>query len=44
MPRTAARTRPPRPTALRLGREGYGVGDDTLWFDDVAPGPSPIAC
>ncbi|MEU6854992.1 cellulose-binding domain-containing protein [Actinacidiphila alni] len=37
-----ARTAPPRPTALRLGWESYGTGDDTLWFDDVAAGSSPI--
>ncbi len=37
-------TVPPRPTALRLGWESYGTGDDTVWFDDVAAGPSPIAC
>ncbi|MFI9155646.1 cellulose-binding domain-containing protein [Streptomyces sp. NPDC053367] len=39
-----ARTTPPRPTALRLGWESYGVGDDTLWFDDVAVGSTPIGC
>ncbi|MEU7384280.1 cellulose-binding domain-containing protein [Streptomyces sp. NPDC042207] len=39
-----ARTTPPRPTALRLGWESYGTGDDTLWFDDVAVGSAPIAC
>lgn len=39
-----ARTTPPRPTALRLGWESYGTGDDTLWFDDVAAGASPIGC
>ncbi|MFJ8349625.1 cellulose-binding domain-containing protein [Streptomyces sp. NPDC094153] len=39
-----ARTTPPRPTALRLGWESYGTGDDTLWFDDVAVGSSPIGC
>ncbi|MGV9288259.1 cellulose-binding domain-containing protein [Streptomyces sp. NPDC003719] len=39
-----ARTAPPRPTAFRLGWESYGTGDDTLWFDDVAVGSSPIGC
>ncbi len=39
-----ARRTPPRPTALRLGWESYGTGDDTLWFDDVALGSSPIGC
>ncbi|MFF5106656.1 cellulose-binding domain-containing protein [Streptomyces sp. NPDC000134] len=38
------RTTPPRPTALRLGWESYGTGDDTLWFDDVAVDSSPIGC
>jgi hypothetical protein len=37
-------TVPPRPTALRLGWESYATGDDTLWFDDVAVGSSPIGC
>ncbi|MFE9902493.1 cellulose-binding domain-containing protein [Streptomyces achromogenes] len=39
-----SRTTPPRPTALRLGWESYGSGDDTLWFDDVAVGSAPIGC
>ena len=39
-----ARTTPPRPTGLRLGWESYGTGADTLWFDDVAVGSSPIGC
>ncbi|MFD5066351.1 cellulose-binding domain-containing protein [Streptomyces sp. NPDC058369] len=39
-----SRTTPPRPTALRLGWESYGTGDDTLWFDDVAVGSSPVGC
>ncbi|WP_307080808.1 cellulose binding domain-containing protein [Streptomyces canus] len=39
-----ARRTPPRPTGLRLGWESYGTGDDTLWFDDVALGSSPIGC
>ncbi|GGS45862.1 cellulose-binding domain-containing protein [Streptomyces cinerochromogenes] len=39
-----SRTVPPRPTALRLGWESYGTGDDTLWFDDVAAGSAPIGC
>lgn len=39
-----SRTTPPRPTALRLGWESYGTGDDTLWFDDVVVGSSPVAC
>ncbi|GJF27884.1 hydrolase [Kitasatospora sp. NE20-6] len=38
------RSTAPRPTTFRLGWESYGVGDDTLWFDDVALGASPIAC
>ncbi|MER5893544.1 cellulose-binding domain-containing protein [Streptomyces sp. NPDC001876] len=39
-----ARTTPPRPTALRLGWESYGTGDDTLWFDDVTVGSAPLGC
>ncbi|MFJ4502049.1 cellulose-binding domain-containing protein [Streptomyces sp. NPDC088864] len=39
-----SRTTAPRPTALRLGWESYGNGDDTLWFDDVAVGSAPIGC
>ncbi|MEU9578263.1 cellulose-binding domain-containing protein [Streptomyces chilikensis] len=39
-----SRTTAPRPTGLRLGWESYGVGDDTLWFDDVAVSGSDIAC
>ncbi|HWU05126.1 MAG TPA: cellulose-binding domain-containing protein [Streptomyces sp.] len=38
------RTAPPRPTALRLGWESYGTGDDTLWFDDVSVGSAPLGC
>ena len=34
----------PRVSDLRLGWESYGVGDDTLWFDDVAVGASRIGC
>ncbi len=37
-------TAPPRPTALRLGWESYGTGDDTVWFDDVAVGSAPPVC
>ncbi|MFG3246151.1 cellulose-binding domain-containing protein [Streptomyces sp. NPDC048187] len=39
-----ARGSAPRPTALRLGWESYATGDDTVWFDDVAVGSSPIGC
>lgn len=39
-----SRTTPPKPTALRLGWESYGTGDDTLWFDDVVVGSSPVGC
>ncbi|MGW1464370.1 cellulose-binding domain-containing protein [Streptomyces sp. NPDC002308] len=39
-----SRTTAPKPTALRLGWESYGTGDDTLWFDDVAAGSSPVGC
>lgn len=39
-----ARTTPPRPTALRLGWESYGTGADTLWFDDVTVGTTPVDC
>jgi hypothetical protein len=39
-----SRTTPPRPTALRLGWESYGTGDDTLWFDDVAVASTPLGC
>lgn len=34
----------PAPADFRLGWESYGVGEDTLWFDDVALGPSRIGC
>ncbi|MFT7839204.1 cellulose-binding domain-containing protein [Saccharothrix sp. BKS2] len=34
----------PAVTDLRLGWESYGDGADTLWYDDVAIGSSPIAC
>ncbi|MER6923384.1 cellulose-binding protein, partial [Streptomyces spiralis] len=39
-----SRTTAPRPTTLRLGWESYGTGDDTLWYDDVALGSSPLSC
>ncbi|MGV9350136.1 cellulose-binding domain-containing protein [Streptomyces spiralis] len=39
-----SRTTAPRPTTLRLGWESYGTGDDTLWYDDVAFGSSPLSC
>jgi hypothetical protein len=39
-----SRTTAPRPTGLRLGWESYGVGDDTLWFDDVAVSRSELTC
>ena len=39
-----ARSWQPRVSDLRLGWESYGVGDDTLWFDDVALGSSRIGC
>ena len=29
---------------FRIGWESYGVGADTLWFDDVAVGSSRIGC
>src|SRR6266498_6149752 len=32
----------PALTDFRLGWESYGIGDDTLWFDDVALAPSRI--
>ncbi|MFE9185939.1 MULTISPECIES: cellulose-binding domain-containing protein [Micromonospora] len=38
------RTWRPQLTDLRLGWESYGEGADTLWFDDVAVGPSRIGC
>ncbi|GAA2364297.1 lytic polysaccharide monooxygenase auxiliary activity family 9 protein [Dactylosporangium salmoneum] len=38
------RTWRPQVTDLRLGWESYGVGDDTLWFDDVAIGVSRVGC
>ncbi|ROP35429.1 MULTISPECIES: cellulose-binding domain-containing protein [Saccharothrix] len=34
----------PAVTDLRLGWESYGEGSNTLWYDDVAIGSSPIAC
>ncbi|GAB3826779.1 cellulose-binding domain-containing protein [Dactylosporangium cerinum] len=40
----SARAWQPRVADLRLGWESYGVGDDTLWFDDVAVGASRIGC
>ncbi|GAA3829497.1 cellulose-binding domain-containing protein [Sphaerisporangium flaviroseum] len=39
-----SRTTAARPATLRLGWESYGSDADTLWFDDVAFGSSPIAC
>lgn len=39
-----ARAWQPRVSDLRLGWESYGVGDDTLWFDDVALGASRVGC
>ncbi|MFD0260949.1 cellulose-binding domain-containing protein [Kitasatospora indigofera] len=39
-----SRTTAPRPVTLNLGWEAYGNGADTLWYDDVALGSSPIAC
>ncbi|MEU9203441.1 cellulose-binding domain-containing protein [Streptomyces sp. NPDC048332] len=39
-----SRTTPPDPAELRLGWESYGTGDDTLWFDDVVVGSSPVGC
>lgn len=34
----------PTPADFRFGWESYGVGADTLWFDDVALGASRIGC
>lgn len=34
----------PALTNFRFGWESYGIGDDTLWFDDVALAPSRIGC
>ncbi|WP_447008251.1 cellulose-binding domain-containing protein [Saccharothrix isguenensis] len=34
----------PAVTDLRLGWESYGDGANTLWYDDVAVGSSPIGC
>jgi hypothetical protein len=34
----------PGPADFRLGWESYATGDDTLWFDDIALGPSRIGC
>ncbi|WP_380728429.1 cellulose-binding domain-containing protein [Saccharothrix hoggarensis] len=34
----------PAVTDLRLGWESYGDGANTLWYDDVAIGSSPIGC
>ncbi|MEO3814944.1 hypothetical protein ABGB17_38610, partial [Sphaerisporangium sp. B11E5] len=39
-----SRTTAPRPATLRLGWESYGSDSDTIWYDDVALGSSPIAC
>jgi len=38
------RTYHPSLTDFRLGWESYGVGLDTLWYDDVAVGSSRIGC
>jgi hypothetical protein len=38
------RTYRPALTDFRLGWESYGVGLDTLWYDDVAVGPTRIGC
>lgn len=38
------RTTAPRPSTLRLGWESYSGDADTLWYDDVALGSSPIGC
>ncbi|MBO4275229.1 hypothetical protein, partial [Microbispora triticiradicis] len=38
------RTTAPRPTTFRLGWESYGSDSDTLWYDDVALGSSPVGC
>jgi hypothetical protein len=40
----ADRTWRPSLTAPRLGWESYAGGTDTLWFDDIAIGPSRIGC
>ncbi|WP_034593606.1 cellulose binding domain-containing protein [Hamadaea tsunoensis] len=34
----------PAPADFRLGWESYGVGTDTLWFDEVALSATPISC
>jgi len=34
----------PRLQDIRFGWEAYGNSPMTLWFDDVAVGPSPIGC
>jgi len=34
----------PSPSDLRLGWESYGSASMTLWFDDVAVGPTRIGC
>jgi polysaccharide lyase-like protein len=34
----------PALTDFRLGWESYGIGDDTLWFDDVALASTRIGC
>ncbi|XVQ89793.1 cellulose-binding domain-containing protein [Microbispora siamensis] len=38
------RSTAPRPTTFRLGWESYGGDSDTIWYDDVALGSSPIGC
>jgi len=38
------RTWRPRLVDLRLGWESYGEGADTLWYDDVAAGPTRNGC
>jgi len=38
------RSTAPRPTTFRLGWESYAGDADTLWYDDVALGSSPIGC
>lgn len=34
----------PRPSDFKLGWESYWLGDDTLWFDDVALAQSRVGC
>jgi hypothetical protein len=39
-----AKTWKPLVSNVKIGWESYGEGSDTLWYDDIAAGPSRIGC